>query len=50
MSCKLGDQKKRGACLEVVGDPGMAQIVDFGIFDPRKPEIAVNCSPDVSDK
>ncbi len=33
-----------------MGDPGVAEIIDFGMLDTSKAEIAVNSGSDVSNK
>lgn len=50
MSSKSGDQKERSTGGELMGNPGVAKIVDFGVFNTGKLKVAVDGGSNVSNQ
>lgn len=50
MSKYFGKQNKRNSVFEMVGDKGVAEIVDFGVFNAGYAEVAFDCCSDIANQ
>lgn len=49
MTNEFGEVNQGGTGTELVGDEGVAKVVDLGTFDFTQAEVTVNAGADVSD-